>query len=151
MSVKPAENEKASFDSTLEYLYLRIYEFLYLTGIRFIRQIRGIYNFAADQIIYIKDSIKDWIFRSGRRFYSSLRNILSGKYHAFLSYSNKAADSFAVLKNSKEKTKDEKIYAVKNLLWCWGILVWKIFYTIFNYLAPVCAAILPKFLGVSSC
>ena len=142
MSVKPADKEKASFDSNLEYLYLRIYEFLYLTGIRFLRQIRGVYHFAVNQIIYIKDNIKDWFFRTGRRFYSSLRNVLSGKYHAFLSYSNKAADAFEVLRNSKEKSSEEKIQAFKNLLWCWGILVWKIFCTIFNYAAPVCAAIL---------
>ena len=142
MSVKPADKEKASFDSNLEYLYLRIYEFFYLTGIRFIRQMRGGFHFVVNQFIYIKNGVIDWFRKTGRRIYNSLRNVLTGKYHAFLSYSNKAADAFEILRNSREKEKSERISAVKNLLWCWGILVWKIFCTIFNYLAPVCAAVL---------
>lgn len=142
MSVKPADKEEASFDSILEYLYLRIYEFFYITGIRFIRQIRGIYNFVISEITYIKNSAEEWCVRTARHVYNSFRNVLTGKYHAFLSYSNKAADAFAVLRDSKEKSKAEKTFALKNLLWCWGILVWKIFCTIFNYVAPVCAAIL---------
>ena len=141
MSVKPADKEKASFDSNLEYLYLRIYEFFYLTGIRFIRQMRGGFHFVVNQFIYIKNGVIDWFRKTGRRIYNSLRNVLTGKYHAFLSYSNKAADAFEILRNSREKEKSERISAVKNLLWCWGILVWKIFCTIFNYLAPVCAAV----------
>ena len=142
MSVKPADKEKASFDSNLEYLYLRIYEFFYLTGIRFIRQMRGGFHFVVNQFIYIKNGVIDWLRKTGRRIYNSLRNVLTGKYHAFLSYSNKAADAFEILRSSREKEKSERISAVKNLLWCWGILVWKIFCTIFNYLAPVCAAVL---------
>ena len=142
MSVKPADKEKASFDSNLEYLYLRIYEFFYLTGIRFIRQMRGGFHFVVNQFIYIKNGVIDWFRKTGRRIYNSLRNVLTGKYHAFLSYSNKAADAFEILRSSREKEKSERISAVKNLLWCWGILVWKIFCTIFNYLAPVCAAVL---------
>ncbi|MBQ3501719.1 MAG: G5 domain-containing protein, partial [Oscillospiraceae bacterium] len=141
MSVKPADKEKASFDSNLEYLYLRIYEFFYLTGIRFIRQMRGGFHFVVNQFIYIKNGVIDWFRKTGRRIYNSLRNVLTGKYHAFLSYSNKAADAFEILRSSREKEKSERISAVKNLLWCWGILVWKIFCTIFNYLAPVCAAV----------
>jgi len=142
LSVKPADKEKASFDSNLEYLYLRIYEFFYLTGIRFIRQMRGGFHFVVNQFIYIKNGVIDWLRKTGRRIYNSLRNVLTGKYHAFLSYSNKAADAFEILRSSREKEKSERISAVKNLLWCWGILVWKIFCTIFNYLAPVCAAVL---------
>ena len=142
MSIKPAEKEQAGFDSELEYLYLRIYEFFYITGIRFIRQIRGGYHFVLNQAEYTKSSIKEWFSKTTRRLYNSIRNVLTGKYHAFLSYSNKAADALEVLKNSKESSKDEKIDAVKNLFECWGLLVWNIFFTIFNYVAPVCAAIL---------
>ena len=137
---KPAEKEKASFDSFLEYLYLRIYEFFYITGIRFIRQIRGGYHFVTGQIGYIRSSFKEWLIKSIRHFYNSFRNIVLGKYHAFMSYSNRAADAFEVLQNSESK--EQRFSAFKNLLWCWGILVWKIFCTIFNYLAPVCAAII---------
>ncbi len=139
---KPAEKEAASFDSFLEYLYLRIYEFLYITGIRFIRQIRGGYHFVIRQIRYIKNGIKEWLVKNIRHFFNSFRNILTGKYHAFLSYSNRAADAFEILQNSRNESTEERLSAFKNLLWCWGILVWKIFCTIFNYLAPVCAAIL---------
>lgn len=139
---KPAEKEKASFDSFLEYLYLRIYEFFYITGIRFIRQIRGGYHFVTGQIRYIKSGVKEWLIKSIRHFYNSFRNIVLGKYHAFMSYSNRAADAFEVLQNSKNESKEQRFSAFKNLLWCWGILVWKIFCTIFNYLAPVCAAII---------
>lgn len=142
LSVKPAENEKASFDSALEYLYLRIYEFFYITGIRFIRQIRGGYHFVAKQIRYIKYETKEWLLYHGRRIYSSVRNLIVGKYHAFLSYSNKAADAFEVLRNSKECTKQEKTAAIKDVIACWGLLVWNIFSTIFNYVAPVLALIL---------
>lgn len=142
LSIKPAETEQAGFDSELEYLYLRIYEFLYLTGIRFIRQMRGIYHFILNRTAYAKDSAEEWFSKSLRRLYNSVRNVLAGKYHALLSYSNKAADSFEILKNTKECTKDEQLSALKNLFECWGILVWKIFCTIFNYLAPVCATVL---------
>ncbi len=141
MSVKPAENENASFDSAVEYLYLRIYEFFYITGIRFLRQIRGGYHYAARQLRYIKTGTKEWFLYTGRRIYTSLRNVFTGKYHAFLSYSNKAADAFEVLRNSKESPKDKKISALKDVIYCWGILVWKIFATIFNYVAPVLALI----------
>ena len=141
MSVKPAEKEQAKFDSAAEYLYLRIYEFFYITGILFIRQIRGGYHFVVNKITYIINNVKDWIARTARHIYNSVRNILAGKYHAFLSYSNRAADAFEVLKNSKESSKEEQSSAVKNLLACWGILVWKIFCTIFNYVAPVFAII----------
>lgn len=142
MSVKPADKEKASFDSKLEYLYLRIYEFFYLTGIRFIRQMRGGFHFVVNQIEYVKKSTADWFYKTARHIYNSLRNVLTGKYHAVLAYSNKVADAFEVLKSSKEKSKAERFSAFKNLLWCWGVLVFRIFCTIFNYLAPVCAAIL---------
>lgn len=142
LSVKPAETEKAGFDSEFEYLYLCIYEFLYLTGIRFIRQIRGIYHFVVNQAIHTKNSAEEWFSKTVRRLYHSVRNVLAGKYHAFLSYSNRAADSFEILKSTKESSKDEQISALKNLIECWGILVWKIFCTVFNYLAPVCATVL---------
>ena len=142
MSIKPADKEKASFDSLLESLYLRIYEFFYITGIRFIRQVRGGYHFVTKQIRYIKDGIKSWFAHCIRSIYTSLRNILTGKYHAFLSYSNRAADAFAVLKINSHAPFRKKLAAFGTVLECWGILVWKIFCTVFNYLAPVCAAIL---------
>ncbi|MBQ2795101.1 MAG: peptidoglycan DD-metalloendopeptidase family protein [Oscillospiraceae bacterium] len=141
MSIKPAENEKAGFDSAAEYLYLRIYEFFYITGIRFIRQVRGGYHFAARQIRYIKSETKEWFLYHGRRIYSSIRNLLVGKYHAFLSYSNKAADAFDVLRKSKESSKEQQLAAIKDVFSCWGLLVWKIFCTIFNYVAPVLALV----------
>ena len=89
LSIKPAETEQAGFDSELEYLYLRIYEFLYLTGMRFIRQMRGIYHFIVNRTVYTKDSAEEWFSKSLRRLYNSVRNVLAGKYHAFLSYSKK--------------------------------------------------------------
>ena len=42
MTVETMDQSNAGFDSVLEYLYLRIYEFFYITGIRFIRQMRGL-------------------------------------------------------------------------------------------------------------
>ena len=142
MSNKPSHPETADFDSELEYLYLRIYEFFYMTGMRFIRQIRVGYHFLVEQISYIVNGTHEWFITSLRRLYHSVRNLLAGKYHAFLSYSNKAADAFEVLKNSKNESDEHRKFAVKNLIECWGILVWKIFCTIFNYVAPVCAAVL---------
>ncbi len=142
MSVKPAEKEKASFDSNIEYFYLKIYEFFYITGIRFIRQIRGGYNFIVKEITNARLNLKDSAIKNGKRFYSSARNFLSGKYHAFVSYNNKAADAFEILRNSKEKSREEQFSALKSALSCWAILVWRILCTIFNYVAPVLAAIL---------
>lgn len=140
MSKKPADNDKASFDSVFEYLYLRIYEFFYITGIRFIRQVRGGYHFVVRQIRSIAAGAKDWLIRTGRHIYISTRNLLTGKYLAFLSYSNRAADAFEILKNKEHSTK-EKLSAAKTVVNCWGILVWKIFCTIFNYAAPILAAV----------
>ncbi|MBQ7124388.1 MAG: peptidoglycan DD-metalloendopeptidase family protein [Oscillospiraceae bacterium] len=142
MSVKPANDKKTSFDSAIEKLYLRIYEFFYITGIRFIRQIRGGYHFVIKQINYISEGIKDFLLHTGRRAYTSVKNFLTGKYHAFLSYSNKAAHAFVVLKNTKKSSRKEQLKAVKTVIECWGVLVWKIFCTIFNYAAPILAAIL---------
>lgn len=142
MQNKTAPEKKAGFDSTIEYLYLRIYEFFYFTGILFIRQVRGGYHFIIKQIDSAKNGIKDWAIRTARHIYSSFRNILTGKYHAFLSYSNKAADAFDVLKSKKGESRKEILSALGTVFECWGILVWKIFCTIFNYLAPVFAVIL---------
>lgn len=141
LSVKPAEKEEASFDSAVEYLYLRIYEFLYYTGICFVRQIRGGYHFIEKHFRYIKSEITEWLLYTGRRIYSSVRNVIIGKYHVFLSYSNKAADAFAVLRSHKESSRDKKLRAFGDVLSCWGLLVWKILSTIFNYVAPVLALI----------
>ncbi len=142
MSQKPAEKEKASFDSKIEYYYLRIYEFFYMTGMLFIRQMRGGYHFVVRTLMSTKDSVIEFALRTGRHFYTSARNFLAGKYHAFLTYNNKAADALDVFRNSKEKTREEQIAAAKTAATCWGILVWKIFCTIFNYVAPVIAAVI---------
>ena len=97
MSVKPAEKEQASFDSYFEYLYLRIYEFLYLTGIRFIRQIRGAYHYLSGKVIYMAEGIREFLLHTGRQIYTSAKNFFTGKYHAFMSYSNRAANAFGHL------------------------------------------------------
>lgn len=141
MSVKPADKEQTSFDSYFEYLYLRIYEFFYFTGIRFIRQIRGFYHFLSGKIRYMTESIKEFFLHTGRQIYTSAKNFFTGKYHAFLSYSNRAANAFEVLLRSKHSSKKEQLSAFKTVLECWGILVWHILCTIFNYAAPICAAI----------
>ena len=60
LSVKPANEETTGFDSKLEEMYLRIYEFFYITGIRFLRQARGGYNFVTKQIRYIKSVVSFW-------------------------------------------------------------------------------------------
>lgn len=141
MSKKPADKEKASFDSIFEYLYLRIYEFFYITGIRFIRQVRGGYHFVIKEIHYIKSGLKDWFLRTVRHIYVSARNFLAGKYLAFLSYSNKASGAFEILR-SRDRGPKDKFSALGTVIGCWGFLVWKIFCAIFNCLAPICAAIL---------
>lgn len=142
MSIKPADKEKVSFDSELEYLYLRIYEIFYLIGIYFIRQLRDGYHFVVKQSVYLKNSIEEWFLKTKRHIYNSVRNLLAGKYHVFLSYSNKASDAFEILKKSKESDKEEQKLAIKNFVECWAVLVWNIFCTIFNYVAPVFAAVL---------
>ncbi len=139
MSNKPAHKEEASFDSFIERVYLRIYEFFYITGILFIRQMRGGYHFIVNKAISVKESTKEHFLYYGRQIYTSARNFLTGKYHSFVSYNNKAADALDVFRNSKNCSREEQISAAKAALSCWGFLVWKIFCTLFNYIAPVLA------------
>ncbi len=142
MSVKPAEHKEASFDSKIEYFYLKFYEFFYIVGVRFIRQMRGGYNFIVNKIEETKSVLKENISTFWKRFKSSARNFFLGKYHAFVSYNNKAADAFDVLRHSKEKTLKQQFEALKSALSCWALLVWRILCMIFDYVAPVLAAIL---------
>lgn len=142
LSIKPADKEKVSFDSELEYLYLRIYEFFYFIGIHFIRQLRDGYHFVAKQTVYLRNGLEDWFFKTKLRFLNSVRNILTGKYHAFLSYSSKASDAFDALKNSREGSKDDQFAALKNFVQCWAVFIWSILGSILNYVAPVFAAVL---------
>ena len=141
LSVKSAEKEQAGFDSFFEYLYLRIYEFFYITGIRFIRQIRGAYHFVSREIGYAAESLREFLLHTGRQIYTSAKNFFTGKYHAFMSYSNRAANAFDVLLRSKHSSRKEQLSAFKTVIECWGILVWQIICTIFNYAAPVLAAV----------
>ncbi len=142
LSIKPADKEKVSFDSELEYLYLRIYEFFYFIGIHFIRQLRDGYHFVVKQAVYLRNGLEDWFFKTKLRFLNSVRNILTGKYHAFLSYSSKASDAFDALKNSREGSKDDQFAALKNFVQCWAVFIWSILGSILNYVAPVFAAVL---------
>lgn len=89
LTVKTAEKDKVGFDSLFEYLYLRIYEFFYITGIRFLRQVRGGYHFAVNELKYLKAYISKYLFHIKKHFETSLKNFLTGKYHALLSYRKK--------------------------------------------------------------
>lgn len=142
MPNKPSKNEKGGFNSFIENIYLSVYEFFYLTGIYFLRLIRGSYYFLLRHVEYIKDSTKEWFLRTKCSVLSSLRNFFAGKYHAFVSTNNKTASALEILKSGKSHTKSEIGDALKAFISCWGFLVWKIFCTLFNYLAPVFAAIL---------
>ncbi len=141
MSVKQTDREQTNSDSFFEYLYLRIYEFFYFTGIQFIRQMKSGYHFVTRHIGYMIESVKEFFLHTGRQIYTSAKNFFTGKYHAFLSYSNRAADAFEVLLRSRHSSRKERLAAFKTVIQCWGILVWQIICTIFNYAAPVCAVI----------
>lgn len=140
MTVKTAEKEKASFDSLFEYLYLRIYEFFYITGIRFIRQMRGSYHFVVNEIKHLKAYISKYFLHAKTHIQTSAKNFFIGKYHALLSYRKKADASLEILKNRSEHSSSENFAAFKTLVNCWLVFAGKIFCTVFNYVAPVLAA-----------
>ncbi len=141
MTVKTDEKEKASFDSLFEYLYLRIYEFFYITGMRFLRQMRGVYHFAVNEFKYLRKYISGYFLHTKRHIQTSLKKFFTGKYHALLSYRKKADASLEILKDKNEHSTEENFSAVKTLISCWFVFAVKIFCTIFNYVAPVLAAV----------
>ena len=141
MTVKTMDKNKAGFDSVLEYLYLRIYEFFYITGIRFIRQMRGVWHFAANEAKYLKKHAAEFFRHIWIHISSSFRNFFIGKYHALLAYRKRASGAAEVLKSYKENNLGENLSAVGTIVHCWAIFVFKILCTIFNYVAPILAAV----------
>ncbi len=141
MTVKTDEKEKAGFDSLVEYLYLRIYEFCYITGMYFLRQMRGGYHFALNEFKYLKSYASEYILHAKRHIKTSLKNFFTGKYHALLSYRKKANSSLEILKKQKEHSFAENFSAFKTLLNCCFVFFVKIFCVLFNYVAPILATI----------
>ena len=141
LTVKTAEKEKASFDSLFEYLYLRIYEFFYITGIRFLRQMRGSYHFVVNELKYLKAYICKCFLHTKRHVQTSAKNFFTGKYHALLSYRKRADASLAALKNRSEHSTAENLTALKTLVNCWFVFIVKILCTLFNYVAPILAIV----------
>lgn len=142
MAVKNAVKQKSGVDSVFEYLYLRIYEYFYMTGIRFLRQVRGGYFFVIKQIQHFFISARKTFYNVKKRAYTSLKNFFSGKYHVLLSYKRKSDASLEVLKSGNDCSSAEKASAIMNFAHYWLIFAFKLFCTVFNYLAPVLAAIL---------
>lgn len=141
LSVKTMDKEKAGFDSVLEYLYLRIYEFLYMTGMRFIRQVRGFCHLVTNEARYIKQHILVFFRRIWLHTKASFRNFFIGKYHALLAYRKRAAAAVSVLNNYKENSFETNLSAAGTVIHCWFVFMLKIFCTVFNYVAPVFAAV----------
>lgn len=141
LSIKTAEKQKASFDSVFEYLYLRIYEFFYMTGILFIRQIRGFCHFVTNEVKYLKEHIIAFARHIWIHIRSSIRNFLIGKYHVLLTYRNQASDAALILSRYKENSFEENSSAVLTFIRCWFVFVIKIICTLFNYIAPIVAAV----------
>ena len=141
MSVKTTDKNNAGFDSVLEYLYLRIYEFFYITGIRFIRQIRGFCHFIVNKAKYFKNHTAEFFRHIWIHIVSSFRNFFIGKYHALLAYRKRASSAASVLNSYKENSFGENLSAAGTIIHCWAIFAFKILCTIFNYVAPVLAAV----------
>ena len=142
MAVKNATKQKAGVDSVFEYLYLRIYEYFYLTGIRFLRQVRGGYFFVIKQIRHLIHSAERAYINLKKRTYTSLKNFFSGKYHVLLSYKRKADASLEVLRSGSNSSSAEKTSAIIDFAQCWLVFAFKLLCTVLNYLAPVLAAFL---------
>lgn len=141
MTVETMDKSNAGFDSVLEYLYLRIYEFFYITGIRFIRQMRGLWHFVVNEAKYLKKRAAEFFRHIWIHIYSSFRNFFIGKYHALLAYRKRASSAASILSNYKENSFGENLSAAGTIIHCWAIFVFKILCTIFNYVAPVLAAV----------
>ena len=135
------DKSNAGFDSVLEYLYLRIYEFFYITGIRFIRQMRGLWHFVVNEAKYLKKHAAEFFRHIWIHIYSSFRNFFIGKYHALLAYRKRASSAASILSSYKENSFGENLSAAGTIIHCWAIFVFKILCTIFNYVAPVLAAV----------
>lgn len=141
MTVETMDKSNAGFDSVLEYLYLRIYEFFYITGIRFIRQMRGLWHFVVNEAKYLKKHAAEFFRHIWIHINSSFRNFFIGKYHALLAYRKRASSAASILSNYKENSFGENLSAAGTIIHCWAIFVFKILCTIFNYVAPVLAAV----------
>ena len=141
MSVKTTDKNNAGFDSVLEYLYLRMYEFFYITGIRFIRQMRGLWHFVVNEAKYLKKHAAEFFRHIWIHIVSSFRNFFIGKYHALLAYRKRASSAASVLNNYKENSFGINVSAIGTIINCWFIFVLKIVCTIFNYVAPVFAVV----------
>ncbi len=141
MSVKTTDKNNAGFDSVLEYLYLRIYEFFYITGIRFIRQIRGFCHFIVNEAKYLKKHMAEFFRHIWIHISSSFRNFFIGKYHALLAYRKRASNAVSVIQNYKENSFGTNASAVGTIIHCWAVFAFKILCTIFNYVAPILAVV----------
>lgn len=141
MTVETKDRNKAGFDSVLEYLYLRIYEFFYITGIRFIRQMRGFWHFVVNEAKYLKKRAAEFFRHIWIHISSSFRNFFIGKYHALLTYRKRASNAAAVLSSYKENNFGTNASAIGTIVHCWAIFAFKILCTIFNYVAPILAVV----------
>lgn len=134
-------SQKEGIESTLEYLYLRIYEFFYLVGLRFLRQIRGFLHWITYIFKESKQYISNFFRHTWIHFRSSVTNFFTGQYHAFLAYQKQADVAVNTLKKAPQNSFSKNFSAVGLLLKCWFSFVFRILATIFNYVAPILAIV----------
>lgn len=142
MPKKEQISSQKEMDSVFEYLYLRIYEFLYLVGVHFLRQIRGFSHKVTYTVKEWKESIVYFFRHSWIRFRSSVTNFLSGQYNAFLTYRNQADVAVNTLKKGSQNSLSKNLSAIGLFFKCWFSFIFRIFYTIFNYVAPIFSIVL---------
>lgn len=139
LAVKESQNESLRLESFSEYAYLRIYEFFYMAGMLFLRQMRGSFHFVVARLCDLKDWIIGFFRHAFIHIRTSFHNFIVGQYHTLLAYRKQAEDSIAVLKRDKEISTSEKFSAIGKLIRCWASFVFKVFGSIFNYLGPIFA------------
>ncbi len=139
LSVKYSAEKTSGFESVFEYAYLRIYEFLYIVGLYFLRVIRTTYEYILNEIKYLLSNTKSSFEHIYKHIYTSARNFFLGKYHAMLTYKRSAESAVEILKSKDSLSSSKKSEAIITIIRCWGVFFLKILGTVLNYVAPIVA------------
>lgn len=118
--------------------YLKIYNFFYLAGTLFVRQMRGTFYFVLSKVKDFFISAKESILRLGRKIYISIQKFIIKKKHIISVYSKKISEGNSILKSETTSAK-EKRYAFFEIIGSASMIFFSILGSILNYLAPILA------------
>lgn len=127
--------------SLLESLYLRLYELSYMTGVYIIRSTRGMISRTSGWIRRTAHDLSEHVKTVWKVTVSNLRLSARTKLNVINAYGKNASDDFKSLSDPGLSPK-EKASAFADAFRNLALYVWKILCVIFNYTAPILAAVL---------